>query len=162
MPATRPTAKKAPGVAEGEPAVLERLRRDIAVSPEVNRSLKPKATGAFYATEARKRLYALIDEVGQSHEPVQITGKRGNAVLLSEDDWRAIQETPISSHPPYEALVGQLHGACSRRINIQHRLVYQVLEKERIVKVLRFWSHYEYWRPTTGGILSLALDCRDS
>jgi antitoxin YefM len=45
------------------------------------------------ATEARKRLYALIDQVGQSHEPVQITGKRGNAVLLSEDDWRAIQET---------------------------------------------------------------------
>jgi prevent-host-death family protein len=45
------------------------------------------------ATEARKRLYALIDEVGQSHEPVQITGKRGNAVLLSEEDWRAIQET---------------------------------------------------------------------
>jgi prevent-host-death family protein len=45
------------------------------------------------ATEARKRLYSLIDEVGQSHEPVQITGKRGNAVLLSEDDWRSIQET---------------------------------------------------------------------
>ena len=45
------------------------------------------------ATEARKRLYALIDEVGQSHKPVQITGKRGNAVLLSEEDWRAIQET---------------------------------------------------------------------
>ncbi|MCP9840189.1 type II toxin-antitoxin system Phd/YefM family antitoxin [Synechococcus sp. J7-Johnson] len=45
------------------------------------------------ATEARKRLYALIDEVGNSHEPVQITGKRGNAVLLSEADWNAIQET---------------------------------------------------------------------
>ena len=45
------------------------------------------------ATEARKRLYALIDEVGASHEPVQITSKRGNAVLLSEEDWRAIQET---------------------------------------------------------------------
>ncbi len=45
------------------------------------------------ATEARKRLYALIDEVGQSHEPLQINGKRGNAVLLSEEDWRAIQET---------------------------------------------------------------------
>ncbi len=45
------------------------------------------------ATEARKRLYALIDEVGQSHEAVLITGKRGNAVLLSEGDWRAIQET---------------------------------------------------------------------
>lgn len=45
------------------------------------------------ATESRKRLYALIDEVRQSHKPVQITGKRGNAVLLSEDNWRAIQET---------------------------------------------------------------------
>ena len=45
------------------------------------------------ATEARKRLYALIDEVGQSHQPIAITGKRGNAVLLSEQDWRAIQET---------------------------------------------------------------------
>lgn len=45
------------------------------------------------ATEARKRLYALIDEVAQSHEPLQITGKRGNAVLLAEEDWRAIQET---------------------------------------------------------------------
>ena len=45
------------------------------------------------ATEARKRLYALIDEVGQSHEPVQITGKRSNAVLLSEDDWRALHAT---------------------------------------------------------------------
>ena len=45
------------------------------------------------ATEARKWLYALIDEVGQSHEPLQITGKRGNAVLLSEEDWLAIQES---------------------------------------------------------------------
>jgi antitoxin YefM len=45
------------------------------------------------AAEALKRLYALIDEVGDSHEPVQITGKRGNAVLLSEADWNAIQET---------------------------------------------------------------------
>ncbi len=45
------------------------------------------------ATEARRRLYSLIDEVGESHEPVQINGKRGNAVLLSESDWNAIQET---------------------------------------------------------------------
>jgi prevent-host-death family protein len=45
------------------------------------------------ATEARKRLYALIDEVGDSHQPVRITGKRGNAVLLSEADWNSIQET---------------------------------------------------------------------
>ena len=45
------------------------------------------------ATEARKQLYKLIDEVAESHEPVQITGKRGNAVLVGEDDWRAVQET---------------------------------------------------------------------
>ena len=45
------------------------------------------------ATEARKQLYKLLDDVAQSHEPVQITGKRGNAVLVSEDDWRSVQET---------------------------------------------------------------------
>jgi antitoxin YefM len=45
------------------------------------------------ATEARKNLYRLLDEVSESHEPVQITGKRGNAVLVGEDDWRAVQET---------------------------------------------------------------------
>jgi prevent-host-death family protein len=45
------------------------------------------------ATEARKRLYKLLDDVSQSHEPVQITGKRSSAVLVGEDDWRAVQET---------------------------------------------------------------------
>jgi prevent-host-death family protein len=45
------------------------------------------------ATEARKSLYRLVDEVQESHEPVKITGKRGSAVLVSEDDWRAVQET---------------------------------------------------------------------
>lgn len=45
------------------------------------------------ATEARKNLYRLMDEVSDSHEPIQITGKRGNAVLISEDDWKAVQET---------------------------------------------------------------------
>jgi Txe/YoeB family toxin of toxin-antitoxin system len=50
---------------------------------------------------------------------------------------------PYQQPPPYEALVGELRGSCSRRINIQHRLVYQVLEEERVVKVLRLWSHYE-------------------
>lgn len=50
---------------------------------------------------------------------------------------------PYRQPPPYEALVGDLRGACSRRINIQHRLVYEVLEQECTVKVLRLWSHYE-------------------
>jgi antitoxin YefM len=45
------------------------------------------------ATEARKQLYKLLDDVSDSHEPIQITGKRGNAVLVGEDDWRAVQES---------------------------------------------------------------------
>ena len=45
------------------------------------------------ATEARKLLYQLLDEVAESHEPIQITGKRSNAVLIAEDDWHAVQET---------------------------------------------------------------------
>lgn len=53
-----------------------------------------------------------------------------------------LADDPCRQPPPYEALVGDLRGACSRRINIQHRLVYQVLEPERIVKVLRMGSHY--------------------
>jgi prevent-host-death family protein len=47
----------------------------------------------FKATDARAKLYRLIDEVARSHEPIHITGRRANAVLLSEDDWRSIQET---------------------------------------------------------------------
>lgn len=54
-----------------------------------------------------------------------------------------LAENPYRTPPPYEKLVGDLAGAYSRRINIQHRLVYQVLEEERIVKVLRMWTHYE-------------------
>ena len=54
-----------------------------------------------------------------------------------------IQSDPYQNPPPYEKLVGDLSGAYSRRINIQHRLVYQVLEKEKSIKVLRLWSHYE-------------------
>jgi len=54
-----------------------------------------------------------------------------------------IKENPFEEYPPYEKLVGNLEGAYSRRINIQHRLVYQVLEEERIVKVIRMWTHYD-------------------
>ena len=54
-----------------------------------------------------------------------------------------IAEDPYRKPPPIEKLIGDLSGAYSRRINIQHRLVYQVLEEERVVKVLRLWSHYE-------------------
>lgn len=54
-----------------------------------------------------------------------------------------VREDPFQTPPPYEKLVGDLAGAYSRRINIRHRLVYQVLEEERSVKVLRLWTHYE-------------------
>jgi len=54
-----------------------------------------------------------------------------------------LKENPYQRPPSYEKLVGDLSGACSRRINIQHRLVYQVLEEIKTVKVIRMWSHYE-------------------
>lgn len=54
-----------------------------------------------------------------------------------------LAEDPYRQPPPFEKLVGDLAGAYSRRINIHHRLVYQILDKERTVKVLRMWTHYE-------------------
>ena len=54
-----------------------------------------------------------------------------------------IQENPFQNPPPYEKLVGDLSGAFLRRINIQHRLVYEVLQDQKTIKVLRMWSHYE-------------------
>ena len=54
-----------------------------------------------------------------------------------------LTENPYKNPPPYEKLVGDLSGAYSRRINIQHRLVYQIMEEDHVVKVLRLWTHYE-------------------
>ncbi len=67
------------------------------------------------------------------------SGLRGKA----EDLLAILREDPYRTPPSYERLVGDLRGAISRRINIQHRLVYQVLDEERTVKLLRLWSHYE-------------------
>ena len=64
--------------------------------------------------------------------------------MSREKDAKSIlKENPFQNPPPYEKLVGDLKGIYSRRINIQLRLVYQVLETEKTVKVLRMWSHYE-------------------
>lgn len=60
-----------------------------------------------------------------------------------QDLLEILRKNPFEEYPPFEKLVGNLEGACSRRINIQHRLVYQVLEEEKIVKVIRMWTHYE-------------------
>ncbi|SDY94973.1 Txe/YoeB family addiction module toxin [Nitrosomonas halophila] len=54
-----------------------------------------------------------------------------------------VSKNPYQNPPPYEKLVGDLAGAYSRRINIRHQLVYQVIEQEKIVKILRMWTHYE-------------------
>lgn len=54
-----------------------------------------------------------------------------------------LHDNPFQTPPPYEKLRGDLKGACSRRINIQHRLVYQILDAEKTVKVMRMWTHYE-------------------
>ncbi len=61
----------------------------------------------------------------------------------AQDLLEIIKTDPYKNPPPYEKLVGDLEGAYSRRINIQHRLVYQVLEEEKAIKVLRLWTHYE-------------------
>ena len=66
-------------------------------------------------------------------------GLKDKALQLLE----IVAENPFKNPPPYEKLIGDLAGAYSRRINIQHRLVYQVSEAEKIVKVLRMWTHYE-------------------
>lgn len=56
---------------------------------------------------------------------------------------KIIKENPYENPPPYEKLKGDLKGKLSRRINIQHRIVYQVLEDEKIIKIYRMWTHYE-------------------
>jgi toxin YoeB len=67
------------------------------------------------------------------------TGFRSKAENLIQ----ILRENPYQVPPPYEKLVGDLAGACSRRINIQHRLVYEIIEEEKTVKILRMWTHYE-------------------
>lgn len=67
-------------------------------------------------------------------------GLKDNASILLE----ILKDNPFKTPPPYEKLIGDLAGAFSRRINIQHRLVYQIIEDENAVKVLRMWTtHYE-------------------
>ena len=66
-------------------------------------------------------------------------GLRPKAEALLE----ILQKDPFQDPPSYEELAGDLEGAYSRRINIQHRLVYQIFKKEKTVKIIRMWSHYE-------------------
>lgn len=81
-----------------------------------------------YTRQAQKDARKLVD-----------AGLKEKAVLLLD----LLARNPFETPPPFEKLVGDLEGAYSRRINIQHRLVYQVLKAEHTVKVLRMWTHYE-------------------
>ena len=67
------------------------------------------------------------------------TGLKSKSIKILE----ILKNDPLQNNPPYEKLVGDLSGAYSRRINIRHRIVYQILEDERIVKIIRMWTHYE-------------------
>ena len=84
-----------------------------------------------------KRVYT--KQAQKDAKKLAASGLKEKARALLE----VVEANPYQNPPPYEKLVGDLAGAYSRRINIQHRVVYQVLENERIVKVLRLWTHYE-------------------
>ena len=78
--------------------------------------------------------YALKDA-----KKISAAGLRGKVEVLLG----ILVADPLQNPPPYEKLVGDLKGAYSRRINIQHRLVYEIFRKERTVRILRMWAHYE-------------------
>ena len=78
-------------------------------------------------------------KVPEDAKKIKSAGLKSKVLVLFE----ILQKDPFLKYPPYEKLLGDLKGAYSRRINIQHRLVYQVLEEEKIVKIIRMWTHYE-------------------
>lgn len=80
----------------------------------------------------------LTKQAGIDARKLAAAGLKGKAEKLL----KIIRENPFIYPPPYEKLVGDLSGAYSRRINIKHRLIYQVYEKEKVVKVIRMWTHY--------------------
>jgi len=75
----------------------------------------------------------------QDAKKLKAVGLKDKALALLE----VIARDPFANPPPYETLVGDLAGAYSRRVNIQHRLVYEPVKAQKIVKVLRMWTHYE-------------------
>jgi len=86
-----------------------------------------------------KYLLVFTKEAQKDAKKLSSAGLKPKAQFLLD----VLADDPFQNPPPYEKLIGDLSGAYSRRINIQHRLVYQVLKNERVVKVLRLWTHYE-------------------
>ena len=86
-------------------------------------------------------MYSLIYTKRAQKDAVKLKNARlkNNAQKLLD----VLQQNPWQNPPPYEKLIGDLSGCCSRRINIQHRLVYEVFDQHKIIKILSMWSHYE-------------------
>lgn len=78
-------------------------------------------------------------QAGKDAKKLKRAGLKPKAETLLE----ILQRDPFQTPPPVEKLVGDLSGAYSRRVNIHHRLVYQILKRERMVKIIRMWTHYE-------------------
>ena len=66
-----------------------------------------------------------------------------NLKAKAEKIIKILRQNPFQTPPPYEKLIGDLAGAYSRRLNIQHRIVYQIIDDEKVVKIIRMWTHYE-------------------
>lgn len=86
-----------------------------------------------------KRQLVYPSQALRDAKKISESGLRNKVEALLE----ILKEDPFQKPPRYERLLGDIEGAYSRRINIQHRLVYQVLKKEQIVKVIRMWTHFE-------------------
>ncbi len=86
----------------------------------------------MYKVEYHKKALKDVEQLKQNH-----LEKKGKSLI------DIVRLNPFQNPPPYEKLVGDLKGLYSRRINIQHRLVYQVIEDKKVVRVLSLWSHYE-------------------
>jgi antitoxin YefM len=116
------------------------------------------------ATNLRKNLFEYLNLAIDFNDVINVNTKKGNAVILSEQEYNGLLETlyltsipgmkerlmegirqnPFQNPPPYEKLSGSLKELYSRRINRQHRLVYKVLEEEKTIIIISMWTHYEY------------------
>ncbi|GMO46021.1 MAG: Txe/YoeB family addiction module toxin [Termitinemataceae bacterium] len=86
-------------------------------------------------------MYQIIysSQIKKDAKKINRAGLKNNVMKLIE----ILNNNPYQNPPPYEKLLGDLLGSYSRRINIQHRLIYQIYEDEKIVKIIRMWTHYE-------------------
>ena len=124
-----------------------RTKTSASMAPTTSLSCRhPKnQENATAWTSAHRRRFAFLYRLvftGQAQrdaKKISRAGLKKNVIKLL----KILEKNPYQTPPRYEKLLGDLDGAFSRRINIQHRLVYQIFEEEKIVKVIRMWTHYE-------------------